>query len=575
MLIDEQFLIHTDFVTEASRQGIVVSSLRNRALLGGIAECLIKAIEEFCHHPTLQYQWMRWLPQHNTYPWDSFWSTLLELIEDRMDEAKVLRTLRSGQLGYIHRLRHLQPWLRDKTGDPLFEDLDEEIYLAKEYTHSDLELLEPYGLEGASYMEIISRIENDLQKDFEASRMKYTPLDDEWHSHAARALMLLKDMPGAVLMPARLDQLEFIPLESGEWVSASSGPLYYYHSSGQLAIPEDLGLCLVDAYATVDPDQRALLDKFGVIEAHFKDVRSLIMGKSAVPVANRAAFNASFSHLKFMYLSEALLEDGEAPTRLKGLHVYDQHWHACQPLKQSVYLPTNDEYGPRQLLSPSGDAPGFKVSFLHEEYLKFKPETPQGLIWDWGEWMELRLRLRRNLLLTKRNKQKELVISSTFRYIEEHRADRLLGALQRVWEIEKARVLGSSGLMSELRDMEVLCKGADDFSLSEPLSTTYLPLPDLEKKYSRYAEDEEFPFLDLGEAITSDTYRVKWGFLADHLGVGHTDDLRFYLSILKTIRYSNAAAGVRRNSRILALYEVIHARCREADSFLDSQAETR
>ncbi|KAF4462555.1 hypothetical protein FALBO_10629 [Fusarium albosuccineum] len=570
-----KFLIHTDFVTEASRQGLVVTSLRNRALLNGIADCFIKTIQEFCEHPTLQYQWMRWLPQRDSYPWDSFWSALLDKIQERIQEVRILRTLRSGKLDYIHKLCRLQPWLRDKNGDPLFMDMDEEIYLAKEYTRDDLSLLKPYGLENVSCLDMVARVAKDLEKQPDASRMKNPTTDDEWHSLAARALILLKD--SAKLGPThdRIKELEIIPLENGKWVSAGSGPLYYSHCSGELAIPDDLDLSLVDPKAATNPDRRELFSKFGVIEALVKDVRSRILQKPLVAVADRAALSSSISHLKFLYLSEALLEGDESQKSLYGYRVYGQDMRACSPFKQDIYITTDDEYGPSKLLKPSDEATGFAVPFLHGDYFEEEPATPTGFKWSWVSWLEVRLALRRQLRLTQRGSGRKWELSSVFRYIEQHRPECLLGALQRVWELEESIVLASPEILQELRDMEVVCKGGDEFALSEPLSTTYLPLPELEGKHSRYDEDEDFIFLDLGEPITTSNYRTKWGFLVDHLGVGDTDDLRFYLGILKTIRYSNTAAGVRRNSRILDLYEVLYARCREADSFLDAQAEAR
>lgn len=180
---------------------------------------------------------MRWLPQRDSYPWDSFWSSLLDRIKDRIHQVKVLRTLGSRQLGYMYQLRNLQSWLRDEKGDPLFTDINNEIYLAKEYAKDDLDLLKPYGLQGASPMEVILRIENDLQKPPEASIMKRSMISNDGHSSAARALMLLLknitlNNPGPI--QARLEQLRFIPLDNGAWVSASRRPLYYSHSSGQL-----------------------------------------------------------------------------------------------------------------------------------------------------------------------------------------------------------------------------------------------------------------------------------------------------------------------------------------------------
>ncbi|CAG7555873.1 unnamed protein product [Fusarium equiseti] len=570
-----KFLIHTDFVTEASRQGIVISSLRNRALLEGIADCFIKAIQEFCQHPTLQHQWMRWLPQRSTYPWDEFWLSLLERIEKGIANVKVLRTLVSGQLKYITNVSRLQRWLRDENGDPLFLDLETEIYLAKEYNEEDLDALEPYGLCSAGTHAMIDRVENDLTSSFGPFRMKNPHTDNQWHSLAARALIKLEELSASSPWAnERFKELEFVPLGNGKWVSATSSPLYYSHSE-QLTIPDDLGLRLVDTDAANNPDRRALFDKLGVTEALAKDVRALILQKPLASDGNQATLSASIAHVTFLYLSEGLIDNEEVQADIKGFHIYDQYLQAYLPTKRRVYIPTSDEYGPVQMLTANCNAPRFGATFLNHGYLAEIPATPLGQIYGWEEWLQLRLRLYRHVKLISRDSQKRLLLSGEFRYLERHRPERLLGALQRAWEIEGTKVVKSADVLQGLRALEVPCNGRDEFSLGEPLATTYLPLPELEGKISRYVEDEGFLFLDLGEPITSSTYTAKWGFLVDHLSVGHTDDLRFYLSILKTIRYSNSAAGVRRNARVLDVYEAIHARCREANSFLHAQAETR
>ncbi|KAF4340028.1 hypothetical protein FBEOM_6067 [Fusarium beomiforme] len=570
------FLIHTDFVTEASRQGIVVTSQRNLSLLNGIADCFITAIQEFCQHPTLQYQWMRWLPQRNSYPWDDFWSGLLEKIEGRIREVKVLRTLVTGKLDYIHRLRQLQPWLLDKNGDPLLADLDEEMYLAKEYTCEDLKLLKPYGLHEMPPSDAVSLFEKDLTSGPVQSRMMSPATDNEWHSLAARALMCLKDIATGSVQD-RLKKLEFIPLRNGTWVPPSFGPLYYSHSSRGLTIPDDLGLYLVDLEAVNHPHRRSLFDKFGVTEALVKDVRSLILQKPLPPVGNETTLAASISHLQFLYLSDPLFEYDDSQARLRRYRVYDRRLRARTPTKHVVYLTTDDDCGPSQLLKPHGNAPGYDAPFLHDYYMNEKPETPSGCSLDWPDWLQQRLRLRLHLQLTNTKKcpERKLELSSAFRYVEQYRPECVLSVLQRSWHLERQEILDSTDVMRDFRQTEVACKSRDEFALLEPLSSTYLPLPELEGKHSRYAENEDFVFLDLGEAITSSSYRARWGFLVDDLGVGYTDDLQFYLSILGTIRYNNVATGVRRNTRILDLYEVIHTRCREADSFLDAQAEAR
>ncbi|KAK6840834.1 hypothetical protein PG987_001694 [Apiospora arundinis] len=58
-----KFLIQADFVTQANRQGIVVDSPRNEGLRRGIIDAFITATKQMCKHPTLRFQWMRYLPK--------------------------------------------------------------------------------------------------------------------------------------------------------------------------------------------------------------------------------------------------------------------------------------------------------------------------------------------------------------------------------------------------------------------------------------------------------------------------------------------------------------------------------
>ncbi|KAK7425103.1 hypothetical protein QQX98_000017 [Neonectria punicea] len=561
-----KFLIHTDFVTEASRQGIVTTSLRNQALLDGIAECFVKAAKEFSQHPTLRFQWMRWLPQPKSYPWDGFWTGLLDKIQEKIEAVPLVHSWNKELLQPISSLGPLQPWALDQHGEPLFRDSDQEFYLSKKYMAADASLLVPYGLQSLSYEEMIELVQCDLKDAGGPSRMKNPDTDEDWHSRAAQALLLAK---GDKQYPNGQDpvrSLDLIPLNNGAWVSANRNVMYYSHCAGNIEVPAGLGLNLVSAKAAANPQRRELFDALDVEEIPIKGARGLILAN--VQSRGSCSLETSIGYLRFMYLSEILMDD--IPSKLETFRVYDQQVKEYMPFRQEVYLPTTHEYSPSELLGP-GDSgkKGFNAAFLHEGYLEDEPPTPEGFSLSWTDWLESRISLRRNLQIVQ-VKDGKLKLSAAFRYIEETRPEKLLGALQHHWPLEEAIIRESPEVLEDLCNMEVVCKGKDACALSEVLCTTYLPLPELERKHARYTEDEEFMFLDLGEEITTGSYRPKWGFLVDYLCVGDQDDLDFYLSILKDIRYSNTAPGVRRSSRILDLYETIYSRCRESDNFVDA-----
>ncbi|KND89214.1 hypothetical protein TOPH_06201 [Tolypocladium ophioglossoides CBS 100239] len=128
-----KFLIQADFVTQANMQDVVTTSVRNQRLVDGIADAFITAVQQLCEHDTLQYQWMRYLPKKEDYPWDDFWTSLLDKIGARLRSTPVLRPANGGALRLIKDLRVNAPIELDRNEKPLFSDISPEIYLSLRY----------------------------------------------------------------------------------------------------------------------------------------------------------------------------------------------------------------------------------------------------------------------------------------------------------------------------------------------------------------------------------------------------------------------------------------------------------
>jgi hypothetical protein len=79
-----QFLIHSDFVTQANRQDIVTTSARNLALVEHIAAAFANAVEELCQDQSLQLEWMKYLPQEDEFPWDSYWKAVIAQMKEKI-----------------------------------------------------------------------------------------------------------------------------------------------------------------------------------------------------------------------------------------------------------------------------------------------------------------------------------------------------------------------------------------------------------------------------------------------------------------------------------------------------------
>jgi hypothetical protein len=71
----KQFLIHSDFVTQANRQDIVTTSERNIALRKAIGDAFVTGVQQLCMRPNLQYKWMRYLPRRENLPLEPFGET--------------------------------------------------------------------------------------------------------------------------------------------------------------------------------------------------------------------------------------------------------------------------------------------------------------------------------------------------------------------------------------------------------------------------------------------------------------------------------------------------------------------
>lgn len=65
----------------------------------------------------------------------------------------------------------------DKHGDPLFDDVDPEEYIASEYLFKDLDRLEEYGLRYMDIGDTITRVQKDLNQ--LSSRMRSPETDED------------------------------------------------------------------------------------------------------------------------------------------------------------------------------------------------------------------------------------------------------------------------------------------------------------------------------------------------------------------------------------------------------------
>ncbi|KAH6999499.1 hypothetical protein EDB80DRAFT_724771 [Ilyonectria destructans] len=548
-----KFLIHSDFVTQANRQGIVTTSRRNLGILEGIYDAFIQAILDFCDHPALQYTWMRFLPNPMDH-YDHFWSRLVTKLQANLRFEPVLRPWSEGRLRPITDLRRLLAYHLDSHQEPLFGDTDPEMYISNKYQESDLHKITAYGLQSLTQDEVLNLVEQDLR--LETSRMKSIETDD-WHTRAANLLAMTFDKAALHHLRARVRKLSLLPLQDGDWVASSDRGNIYFSKSAGIAIPGNIGLDLLNGTAEKNSRRVRLFVYLGVFDAHVDFVRkSILQWHHFYERGSGAKFYTFVNHLKFFYSTHNLATNPmEGKERLRLVTNKDT---TLFPYLENIFLPDNHEFGLKKLFQHTNaaetptDAP--LLYFLSTLYLRNSPEKPSVFSEIWTDWLCTYAGVRRHLCLVSLVEPRSL--SKPVHYVAKHLPDKFLGFLRHHWcdggrDIEK-----SLAMTTELKGIPVLCQDGSMIALEK----TYLPFQDLEDECTRYLRGEEsFPFLQLTTALERGTYARDWPFLGPRLGVGIDAGIDFYKQLLLQIR-STRADKVEDEDRLIDLYSTIYGK---------------
>lgn len=555
------FLIQADFVTDASRQDIVKDSLRNISLIDNIAHAFVTAVLQFCDHSKLCYQWMRYLPDKNGKNWQGLWASLVNSIADILSRTPVLYGRKRPGLRLISHMRRLASNQIDEDGEPLLDDGDPEQIISNDYNSDDLELLGNYGLRYASMQLSIIWLGRDLQRGVQC-RMQQPGMSEDWHTRVAMLFSLAFQHEWVQSM-AELRALDLLPLESGTWVSAASGDVYFAQVDG-LDIPLDLGLRLISK-SVKNSTRQTFFRHLGAQTASAGFVRQAILQKYSSGF--RGSFKNSLDHLQFLYLTEASRDDDDDELDYSSLMVKDNKGKFCQSSKEYIYLVDRSPYGAWELFrktdpgtNPGDGAPGFPdVRFVNEKYFENIPSRPSENHVSWKEWFHRELDVER--VVSFHHVPKGSLHPSAV-YLQTHRPEKFLGAL-RVWADRYPGI--SPDFVASLRKTEVLCRGNRKVRLQD----TYCLTRELEQRVKLFVQPEAFfPWLWMDEQSTPDAIPIAWVSFLTKLDVIYpSSDLHFALDML---RYSLSAFPdpVPDTSRqqLFRLYDHIQAKFREDPS---------
>jgi hypothetical protein len=441
----------------------------------------------------------------------------------------------------------------DNDGNPLLDDPARDPFLSANYPPASRDALKRYGLRSLHFGLFLDLLKMDLSSS--RSKLKSASTDDAWHAKLAQSLRSFF-AKGNSERKSQLKGLPMLPLWSGEWVAANCGRVYLPSTAG-IAIPAGTDLKVVDPAAMVNTDRRGLFFDLGVIEPAISDVRTSIM-KGLQSKSCRLDEARSRDHLHYLYHSHPYKQPRED---LRGIFLHNHNGLVRRPSHTDFYLPSDHLYGPNSLLAETATAPGLPVSFVHPSYMEDVPSPRDPKQKTWKRWLYEDVGVRERLRLVSRDGTR---LSDEWRYVAEHRPDKLLGLLGYLWQHESTEEI-EQAIFDEISatDASKMCKGSIPPSSDTcDLEDTWLPLPHLEQQCRHFMEEEEFfPFLDLPDSDSQENFLARWAFLHTFIDVGKDDDTGFLLTILQWIKSANRdAVTIFRPGRLWDLYAAIGAK---------------
>ncbi|KAF9887222.1 hypothetical protein FE257_010476 [Aspergillus nanangensis] len=492
----------------------------------------VKAVLEFCEDPVLCYAWPSFLPSLDD-DMGSLWSPLSRSIRDLIAVTPVWRSRHGNSLRVIDSIVFLPEDFMDNDGNPLLDDSSLDPFISTAY---------PAALE-----EII---EDDLESS--TSRVKSHGISADFHSRISQLLSRIATEWEEGMRP--LNEIAILPLRNDEWVSANSG-LVYLPKTGEIDIPADVDLRLLDPAAVANEDRKAFFIQMGAVEPSVGAVRSAILAKYS-PLYSEVCMEDSRTHLRYLYLTH---ERRRIEDDFCDILVYCDYGIMKNPHEEEIYLPTNHPYGPEALLGPTEYSQGMEVLLMNPAYFENIPTTPHSSYPSWRLWLIHSLGVRERLSLVSSDGDS---ISDSWTYVAGSRPGKLLGLLEYLWNYQRSELRQIPDLIMEIQSMDATRLCNMDLPGDCRLDETYLPLSNLRALCQRFmGEDEPFPFLYFEEGLSDHELYSTWIFLRNDFSVGKDDDMDFLLNVLYWIQSANPdESTITSYERLWDLYIAIDAK---------------
>jgi hypothetical protein len=515
----------------------------------------VEAVRYFCLQPSLQYKWLAYLPGlHVANP---FWRRLREMVIARLRNYPILLA-RGGSLGYPQDLQRLSARHCDRYGQPLFDDLDPEVYLSPNYAWSehgnDLKAL---GVTNISYPNLLARLDPYLRGP--RPRLLEPTFDNDWHTRAAGLLLrAMRSHPYVPAITGRIRQMPLIPLSDGSLSANERADIYFPDDTKGNAIPTDLSLRIVGREALLNEARQSL---FRFLDVSHCDTGFVINQISArYNRRHGITLENSVSHLRYLYWTLARgmsLDDRIFLMDQQEIPIYRKFVTFGQEIVvDDLYFETPGQYGTTQLAreiqsaATRLDADDFEMHFIHESYIAAVPSDVRNNGQSWERWLEDTASVRRIPMFKQSTTSNRL--SNLFRYIIEFQSEKLIGLLKTYWESYEREI--TPEIVEAIENAEVPCQGTDRLF---PLKSTHFPSAELTEICSRATVSDYFGlFLAIPPAWTTAT-AVGWEFL-EGFGVGRQPDLRFFKDVFYALTEELTPSQAQRG--FFNVYEELSAR---------------
>ncbi|TFY59494.1 hypothetical protein EVJ58_g5749 [Rhodofomes roseus] len=506
------FVVQADFLTPSNREGIVMDSKWNLALLEGIVDVFLHAVEQFQHDPVLRDSWVRFIPIHAQPPF----SAVADKIVTRLQAREVLLSV-DGRYRRPTDIVTVPKGFRISRTEPLIPQqyIPSVYYISHSYDASrDREYLAKLGVKPLSDQNFFDGL-------VAMDRANVIGVQSEqWHN------LVCAHLSSTLLTKGKLD-LRLIPLNDGSWRPAREAGQYVFMS--KLDILQDVEFKCISNDVRENTARYTFLQTLGVRRADI----NLIATKILMEVKSSTSLPTLIHYARFFYDNR---NEAGLPRPSARFKVMDENGRIAMSDELYLELPKGTPGHDVRLR----DVLPSDARFLHRDYVRLYAQDRY-----WLSWLQdsLGLHTSPRIILGR-------VSPEIYSMAHNLETSRFLAALRAFWP-QISTDITPSGL-HDLSNIEVVC----DDGVAYSLATTALKRRNL--SWLPAALSSCLRFLPL-----SDPDDLSWSFLAK-VGVTMEPNATAWIGMLFRLQEINSTD----ENAVTSVYQQLDARFIEAADFI-------